>query len=402
MNTIDEAILDVKEGRPIIVVDDESRENEGDLIVAAEKASPDVINFMIKECRGLVCMPATAERLDELEISQMVKRNTDSKETAFTVSIDAKEVETGISAFERAETIAKFLDPSTRPKDFTRPGHIFPLRAKEGGVLVRAGHTEASVDLARLAGLYPAGVICEIVKDNGKMARMPDLIEFGKKHKLKLISVADLIKYRIENKIDYIGEKKEPIVKKGGESDFPTRFGNFKIISFRSLADGKEHLAIIKGELAGKKDVLVRVHSECLTGDALGSLRCDCGPQLNEALKAIEKEGYGVVLYMRQEGRGIGLGNKIKAYELQDGGLDTVEANIALGFPPDLRDYGTGAQILRDLGLSTIRIMTNNPKKIVGLDGYGLEIVGRVPIKIPANKFNKKYLETKIEKMGHL
>ena len=391
--TVEQAIEDIKYGRMVVVVDDEDRENEGDLIIAAATVKPEDINFMAKYAKGLICTPIDGKRLDELNIGQMVANNTDNHETAFTVSIDAYHTETGISAFERCQTIKLLLDPKAKPSSFRGPGHVFPLRSVEGGVLRRTGHTEATTDLARLAGFYPAGLCCEIMADDGHMMRTPELKEFAKKHGLNIITVKSLIEYR---------KRTESFVKQVADVDFPSRYGHFRIKAYESALDGKCHIAVVKGDVAGKKNVLVRVHSECLTGDALGSLRCDCGDQLAIALKNIEKEGEGVVLYMRQEGRGIGLANKMRAYELQDKGADTVEANVELGFAPDLRDYGIGAQILSDLGLTSIRLMTNNPAKRAGLEGYNLEIVERVPLVVKANKFDKRYLSVKKVKMGHL
>jgi 3,4-dihydroxy 2-butanone 4-phosphate synthase/GTP cyclohydrolase II len=393
--TIEEAIEDIKAGKFVIIVDDENRENEGDLAMAAEKVTPEAINFMAMEGRGLICLPMTGERLDLLRIRIMAEENTSRFSTAFTVSIEAKHgVTTGISAQDRAKTILTAVDPETGPEDIAQPGHIFPIRARDGGVLVRAGHTEAIVDLARLAGLRPAGVICEIMSADGSMARLPELEQMAAKHDIKVISLADLIAYR---------RRHDKLVHRVAEADFPTAFGEFSIIAYKSVIDPDEHVAVVKGDLTeGDDPVLVRVHSECLTGDVFGSLRCDCGEQVAQAMEQIEAEGRGVLLYMRQEGRGIGLHNKIRAYALQDKGADTVEANELLGFSPDLRSYGIGAQILVDLGLHKIRLLTNNPKKVVGLEGYGLEVVEQVAIVIPPCTHNAQYLETKRLKMGHL
>ncbi len=391
--TVEEAIDEIRNGNMIIVVDDEDRENEGDIIVAAEKCTADHVNFMATYAKGLICTPVEGYILDRLKIGQMVTNNTDNHETAFTVSVDAVSTTTGISAYERWETVKKIIDPEARPEDFRRPGHVFPLRSVPGGVLRRAGHTETTTDLARLAGLIPAGWCCEIMDDDGHMMRTPKLMEFADKHGLKIITVKSLIEYR---------KKTECFVEKIAEADLPSKYGHFRIHAYESKLDGKCHLAIMKGNVRGKKDVLVRVHSECLTGDALGSMRCDCGEQLATALKKIEAEGCGVVLYMRQEGRGIGLANKMRAYELQDQGKDTVEANVLLGFAPDERDYGIGAQILADLGLSSIRLMTNNPAKRAGLEGYGLSITERVPLVMPVNEYDKNYMKVKSAKMGHI
>lgn len=390
---IEDAIEAIQQGEMVVVVDDEERENEGDLVMAAEKVTPAKINFMAKFARGLICVPLSQERADELGLLPMVGGGS-GHETEFTVSVDARYgISTGISAYDRALTIQLLADPDAGPRDFVQPGHVFPLRAKPGGVLRRAGHTEASVDLSRVAGLYPAAVICEIMNEDGTMARVPELREFSAQHNLKMASIADLIRYR---------SQREKLVNREAEADLPTEFGRFRIITFSNELDGKEHLALVKGEVAGEEDVLVRVHSECLTGDTFLSRRCDCGPQLHEALRRIEAEGQGVLLYIRQEGRGIGLLNKIRAYVLQDKGLDTVEANRRLGFREDLRDYGIGAQILKDLGLSTIRLLTNNPKKVVGLEGYGLRIVEQVPLQVEPNEHNYEYLRAKKEKLGHL
>ncbi|EES72277.1 3,4-dihydroxy-2-butanone-4-phosphate synthase [Paenibacillus sp. oral taxon 786 str. D14] len=393
LDRVEEAIYELMRGKVIIVVDDEDRENEGDFVALAEKATPEVINFMITQGRGLVCLPITAERAEELDLQPMVAQNTDNHGTAFTVSIDHKDTTTGISAYERSLTVKAIMDPNAKPSDFRRPGHMFPLIAKKGGVLRRAGHTEAAVDLARMCGAYPAGVICEVIKEDGTMARLPDLVEIAKTYDLKLISVKDLIHYRNE---------KEKLVNREVEVRMPTDYGEFRAVAYTNDVDNKEHVALVKGEINGDEPVLVRVHSECLTGDVFHSHRCDCGPQFEAALRQIEEAGKGVLLYMRQEGRGIGLVNKLKAYKLQEQGFDTVDANLKLGFPADLRDYGIGAQILKDLGVRKIRLMTNNPRKIKGLEGYGLEVVERVPIQMKENEDNTKYLHTKQAKLGHL
>ncbi len=391
---IEDALEELRNGRMVIVVDDEDRENEGDVIMAAEFATPESVNFLARYARGLICVALEGERLDELRLGPMVQENTAKLQTHFTVSVDAVHgTTTGISAYDRAVTIRALIDPSTRPQDLARPGHVFPLRAARGGVLRRAGHTEAAVDLMRLAGLKPAGVLCEIMAEDGTMARVPQLVEFAKKHDLLIVTICDLIEYR---------RRKEKLVRRVAEADLPTKFGDFRLIAYEGTMDGSQSVALVMGNPKPDVPTLVRVHSQCLTGDVFGSLRCDCGDQLFEALRAIAAEGTGVFLYIQQEGRGIGLMNKVRAYALQDQGKDTVEANLELGFPPDLRDYGIGAQILADLGLRKIRIMTNNPKKIIGLKAYGLEIVERVPIEIPPNKRNLKYLAAKRDKLGHI
>jgi len=391
--TIPEAIEDIKAGKIIIIVDDEGRENEGDLAIAAEKVTPEAINFMAKEARGLICMPVIGERLEELRIPMMVQDNTARFSTAFTVSIEAKHgVSTGISAQDRATTIKTVINPATKPEDIARPGHVFPIKARPGGVLVRAGHTEAVVDLAKLAELYPAGVICEIMNEDGSMARLRQLEEMAAKYNMKMVSVADLITYR---------RRHEKLIRRVAEAKLPTKFGEFTIMAYRSTIDPDEHVALVYGDVKSGDPVLVRVHSECLTGDVFASLRCDCGQQLAMAMQAVVSEGKGVILYMRQEGRGIGLHNKLRAYALQDQGMDTVEANELLGFAADLRDYGIGAQILADIGLERIRLLTNNPRKVVGLEGHGLKVVETVPIVAPPNTYNASYLKTKGAKLGH-
>ncbi|MDQ0299514.1 3,4-dihydroxy 2-butanone 4-phosphate synthase/GTP cyclohydrolase II [Salibacterium salarium] len=390
---IEEAIYELMQGKTVIVCDDEDRENEGDFVALADQIKPETINFMITHGRGLVCTPITEQKAEELELVPMVDHNTDPHGTAFTVSIDHESAKTGISATERAETIQALLKPDSKSYHFKRPGHVFPLIAKNGGVLRRAGHTEAAIDLARLSGSEPAGVICEVIKDDGEMARVPDLREIADTHELKMITIKDLIQYR---------HKKDKLVKKEAEINLPTDFGDFRAVGYTSVVDDKESIALIKGQLVPDEPTLVRVHSECLTGDVFGSHRCDCGPQLQAALQQIEKEGRGILLYMRQEGRGIGLINKMKAYQLQEQGYDTVEANEKLGFKPDLRDYGIGAQVLRDLGVTKMRLLTNNPRKITGLKGYGLEVTERVALQLPYNKDNEKYMRTKYSKLGHM
>ena len=391
--TIDEAVAAFRQGCIVIVVDDEDRENEGDLTIAAEKVTPDVINFMARYGRGLICLSMTGDRLDELDIPMIVSENTSRFETAFAVPIDAKHVTTtGISAADRAATIRVAIDPNTKPSDLAKPGHVSPLRARDGGVLVRAGQTEAAVDLARLAGLYPAGVICEIMNEDGTMARVPALSRFARRHGLLMITVADLIKYRMRH---------DRLVKRLARAQLPTRHGPFAVTAYDSLIDGRTHVALVRGEIGDGQEVLVRVHSQCLTGDVFASSRCDCGHQLELAMQRIAEEGRGVLLYLNQEGRGIGLANKIRAYELQDEGLDTVEANEHLGFKPDQRDYGIGAQILGDLGVRTMRLLTNNPRKFIGLEGYGLAVTESVALEVPPNEFTERYLRTKKEKLGH-
>jgi 3,4-dihydroxy 2-butanone 4-phosphate synthase / GTP cyclohydrolase II len=393
-NAIEEAIEDIQQGRMVILVDDEDRENEGDLVIAAEKATSEAINFMAKEGRGLICLTLTPERAEELQLPPMAQENTAAFGTAFTVSIDARHgITTGISAADRATTILKAIRPKTRPEDLCRPGHVFPLKADKGGVLKRAGQTEGSVDLARLSGLYPAGVVCEIMNEDGSMARVPQLMQFAERHNLKVVTIKALIEYRM---------RRESLVRRVAEVSLPTIFGEFKAIVYENDIDHGNHLALVKGALSKEDPILVRVHSGCLTGDVFGSKRCDCGDQLHRAMQMVQEEGKGVVLYLNQEGRGIGLLNKIKAYRLQDEGRDTVEANLELGFQPDLRDYGIGAQILVDIGLKKIRLMTNNPRKIVGVEGYGLEVVERVPIEIIPQEKNLRYLIAKRDKLGHI
>lgn len=390
---IEDAVQAIRDGRMIIVVDDEDRENEGDLTIAADKITPEAINFMAKYGRGLICMPMTEERLAELDLPQMVAKNTARFDTAFSVSIEAKATtSTGISASDRAATVLAAIDPRTRPEDLASPGHMFPLKARTGGVLVRTGQTEAAVDLARIAGLYPAGVICEIMNEDGTMARVPELAKFAKRHRLLMITVTDLIQYRMRT---------EALVRRVASAALPTDHGDFRVVAFESLIDRETHVALVMGEIGDGTNVLVRVHSRCLTGDVFHSARCDCGPQLNAAMERISAEGRGVILYLNQEGRGIGLANKIRAYELQDQGLDTVEANERLGFKPDQRDYGIGVQILKDLGVASMRLLSNNPRKLVGLEGYRLSVVDWLPLEIPASDYTRRYLKTKKDKLGH-
>lgn len=393
--SVEDAIKTTKAGKLIIIVDDEDRENEGDLMVAAEKVTPDIINFMAKHGRGLICLSLTRDRARQLELPLMVTDNTAPFQTAFTISIDAKEgTTTGISAYDRAKTVLTAIDPETKPSDLARPGHIFPLEAVKGGVLKRAGQTEASVDIARLAGLDPTGVICEIMNDDGTMSRMPDLEAFSRTYDIPIVTIADLIQYRMRHEI---------LIQKIEEADLPTKFGHFKVMAYQDAIHGEQHVALVKGDLKKDEPTLVRAHSQCLTGDTFGSVRCDCGEQLSRSMEMIEKAGKGVILYiLNHEGRGIGLANKIKAYAIQDQGLDTVEANEKLGFKPDHRDYGLGAQILVSLGVNKLRLITNNPRKFIGLAGYGLEIVDRIPLEIPPNQANRRYLKTKKEKMGHI
>ncbi len=393
-SSVEEAVEEIRQGRMVIVIDDQDRENEGDLVAAAELITPETITFMATQGRGLICLPLASERVHDLKLPPMVSENTEHWETAFTVSMDAKGVSTGISAADRALTARLAADPKAGPDDFVRPGHIFPLEAQDGGVLKRAGHTEAAVDLARMAGLYPAAVICEVMKDDGSMARTPDLLAFAELHGLKVVTIADIILHR---------RQREHLVVRVGEAELPTRYGHFRAIAFEDMLSQRQHLALVKGDIDDGEPVLCRMHSECLTGDVLGSLRCDCGDQLAAALRHIEAEGRGLLIYLRgHEGRGIGLGPKIQAYALQDRGLDTVEANLSLGYPPDLRDYGIGAQILVDLGVRSLRLLTNNPRKVAGLEGYGISIVERVPIEVEQRPEMARYLETKRTKLGHL